>query len=502
MTNPIEKYYWKGGAASQDDFLGSVGTGMSIVYKIDPELASRLEAFIQTGKEIGGMIDSFIGGTDAEKGASLMAVVDLAINLYAAAIERRAAKSKSERDRKLSDARQKFIAAILDNPATWPYAVEEVPHISISISGGGLWTPGGDFHPAIYKPENKGSSQYRYLEPGPTRNRHGCAADVPTIGSVEGTNSSKCKGQIGVYPLFYPCWREKALSLGAGEWLRSSDLADPGAAMLAFQMRMVLEPRTNLKLSLSALADVVSGFEERFWTAVKERSNARRDSYGVVGPPRGDDDQYIQKDQATRAGCFGNNCGFRKGGICGLLNSPGETEKGEWANGIQVLDKKPADPNLDQRFYLDKDGIIRHIWNEEDLETCGVLSWGGAYSYDPDTGDRGMCTLAARNVIWAQWLNIRTARQFWATRDYVREDWKAGKFSVDAGALPLLEGKGPLPVRRLGLRKAEIKEQIPDRYNPLSSIPARELGGKTSAMPLLLIGGAAVAIMAMKAKKR
>ncbi len=432
---------WKGGAANYDSFRQSVGSGIGIVYQIDPELAGKLEAFIASGKEVAGWADTFIGGNDTEKGATLAAIVNAVINAYTGAIERAAAKSKSERDRKLSEARRKFIKKIIDDTLLWPYAILEVPHINISIKGEGMWTEGGDFSPAIYKPEEKSKTTFRYLRPGPTRDPTGCAADVPTIGSVEGTNSASCKGQIVIYALLYPCWREASLSFGAGEFIRSSDKDDPGAAMLDFQIRAVMEPETNLKITMSVVAKVVGQFEDRFWEAVEQRKKPRRDPYGVVGPGP----PYDQKMQATRAGKLGDVAGYAKGGICGKLASPGATPDDGWASGLQVYAKRPKDPTLDQRFYFDENKIIHAIWNDKDLLTCGVLGAGNAWVYDSDTGNTARCTLASRNAVYANWLNLATARQFWATRDYVREAWKRGDFVVDAGALPLLE-EGVTPV--------------------------------------------------------
>jgi len=418
---------WEGGTKNYNSFLDTVGNGMGVAYSMDPELASRLQTFIQTGEEIAGLAQTLAGGSDADKGATIQAIVRIVIAAYTQAIERRAAKSKAEKDRILAEARAEFFEKIIDNAAAWPYDVSTVPHISISIKGGGIWTTGGDFQPAIYKPEYKSSSQYRYLRPGPSRNPRGCAGETDRYGSVEGTDSSKCKGQIAIYPLLYPCWRERSLST-SGEFIRSSDRDNPGAQMLDLQIRAILEPEVNLNIPLTSLKEVVMKFEMRFWAAVHKRKNVRRDLFGFVGD--------------VMASRTGGDTYPGVAGLAGRVGSPHATPRGkgitEWVNGIQVLNKEPSDPNPDQRFYRDENGIIRAIWNDEDLETCFVLGPGSALWYDSDTGSTGSCTVAARNAIWAQWLNISTARQFWGTRDYIREQWKNGDFSVDASALDVL----------------------------------------------------------------
>jgi len=475
---------WKGGADNADSFLDSVGRGTEIVYRLDPEFGEKLRSLFTKGKEFTGLAQDLAGADGAAKGAAIMAIVKIVINAYTNLLQRMAAASKSERDRLLSEARTRLLRGLVETNATWVKDIFTVPHISIAISGG-VWMPGGTFKPAIFKPETKGNGtfDYRYLRPGPRRNPKGCSADSDPLGSVEGTDSASCDGQMAIYPLLYPCWRERSISTG-GEILRASDKDDPGSLLVDLQMRAIFDPETNLNIPLGDLEDVVMGFERRFWSAVNKRKSPRRDPMGMVGPkPHGG---WTSKQTAFR-----DRPGYPKAGLCGFLSGPGGTQPKDndpqWMNGIQVLDKKPADPNLDQRFYRDGDGIIRALWSDEDLENCSVLSWGSIHSYDPDTGDRARCTIQARNAIWSAWLNITTARQFWGTRDYVRESWSRGEFSVDASALDVLEEKPGRMGKRMG-RPPPPRGRVNDRMTRSGGGGAVVAVGAVAVITYLLRG--------------
>jgi hypothetical protein len=404
---------WNGALASTDAFLDKTAIGVKIVYRLDPSLGRQLAEYISTGKEVIGLAQQLAGGSDASKGAALQAVVKAVITIYTGALERMAARSKADKDRILAQARSNFVAGIISQPKGWPYARRVVPHVTVYVTGGGHWNlqsmgHGSKFEPCIYKPEKK--TIYRYLLPGPTHDPQGCSADVSLFGSVEGTDDASCTGQVVLYPLLYPCWRERSLSTG-GEFLGASDRDDPGAQMLALQTSAILDPYTNMRVPMNALEDVVAGFEDRFWAAVKQRKSLRRDPNGMVGPKP--HSGWSSEDAGARVKKIKGQK-YRPAGLCGQLGQPGRTgldanDVQTWANGIQVLRSKPKNPTLDDRFYLDADGIIRAIWNDADLENCYVLAEHN-YLYDPDTGDRFRCTISARNSIYATWQNISTAR--------------------------------------------------------------------------------------------
>lgn len=391
---------WSGALDSSAAYVDRMADALPIVYALSPELSEAVKKALSGGQKVIAFGQAMASGTDAQKAAAIAQIVQWAIDVRVGVTQSLAEETKHRFDSAVAEERRKLWRKVVDGPGYWPYAILPPTRIHEDVKGRSageiaMGVP-SEVWGRVFKPEDPGL--YRFLPTfGQLAFPSGCGDKPPPGGvDVEGTWQESCSGEVALYALLWPCFREVSLSKG-GEY---STADDPDLACFGLQQRVLFDPAANLLLNVRELESVVSAVESRFWGRVAGRKSP------ITPWP---------KDLSPE-----------NAGILGTLGGL----SGNWA-GLQVLDAKPKDAQHDQRFYVDAQGVIRPIWRDSDLDTCYVQGEGvaGGLSpgpYDPDTGWRARCTIRARNTVWSAWRSINTARKFWSTRPYIREQKAKG----------------------------------------------------------------------------
>ncbi len=531
MPNPLEKYYAKiedltdfnpetikeAGEevmkAVKDDnrndptaWMAYAGTAMKQAWMSLPK-----EYRTQMINAMNDLIQQALAGVDEVKGAlqqvsdaiSTIPIIGWIIDaVLQVVVDIAKVVQITKRNREMSRARwkrQRMVSTLddIDDPRDWVFVSAKVRNYShyVKVRGGGDWSLTPSFR-------RSGSTLMFSADPGPA-DKGKCgkttgvemSCDARSYSDIacrkkpkKQSDSDICVRYLGISALFYPYW-SPAYSVGPievpineNESVQTvlDDGGDPNSILMARQVMLLTDPYANLRVRGERLREMTDRFVGTWQNQMK--------AFGV-------------------------------GGKMGLLkidedgNAPGTPREDRMLIDERKDPKWSGAKSLRNRFYFDEDGRIVP-YDGTDVNDWGIRTWGG--------GGTLACSVGAYNAVVTNTMAFFTARSNMIRNGFrmkgllmdhsirrldpeVRDAVKyaANKDEMLPGPTgPMIVVKG-VKVIPPGVKR--LPPKVPSRYDPkifkaAAAIPTDEK--KKSALPILLLGGGLVAIMAMRGKGR